>query len=290
MADNILDFESLGKKAADLLSKGYDAGKLKVSAESSASNGVKFSADGKTKLGTDDPVEGSLKVTYKNKEKGIKVDEKWETSGKVSSTVTASDVGVDGLELALGVSYEEENNKASQSGKLTVKFANEHAAVGVVGKMVRGSKPTIDVDLTAGHAGFIAGVAAGHDGANRKPVDVKVSYVERPVQVTFSGENNFGTLGLSFYHEVSSCWNTAGAVSWERGTSKPKIEIGGECKCDGGSKVKAKVDSDAQVSCSMTQDIHSGVSATLSCSTDGKKFLSASPEAVKIGFALKFSD
>merc|ERR1711916_110302 len=109
---------------------------------------------------------------------------------------------------------------------------------------------------------------------------------ERPVQVTFSGENNFGTLGLSFYHEVSSCWNTAGAVSWERGTSKPKIEIGGECKCDGGSKVKAKVDSDAQVSCSMTQDIHSGVSATLSCSTDGKKFLSASPEAVKIGFAL----
>merc|ERR1711916_255342 len=113
MADNILDFESLGKKAADLLSKGYDAGKLKVSAESSASNGVKFSADGKTKLGTDDPVEGSL---------------------------------------------------------------------------------------------------------------------------------------------------------------------------------KAKVDSDAQVSCSMTQDIHSGVSATLSCSTDGKKFLSASPEAVKIGFALKFSD
>merc|ERR1711991_701116 len=197
MADNILDFESLGKKAADLLSKGYDAGKLKVSAESSASNGVKFSADGKTKLGTDDPVEGSLKVTYKNKEKGIKVDEKWETSGKVSSTVTASDVGVDGLELALGVSYEEENNKASQSGKLTVKFANEHAAVGVVGKMVRGSKPTIDVDLTAGHAGFIAGVAAGHDGANRKPVDVKVSYVERPVQVTFSGENNFGTLGLA---------------------------------------------------------------------------------------------
>jgi hypothetical protein len=271
-------YSDLGKTAKNLLGDDYvESHKLKV--KSSTGSGVSYTVQA-VQPGYGESIDGDFSLQFPVS--GQKFTAKLFTSGKGTAELKLDTLGVKGLNAALLAGI------GKDVGTGTVEFKHGPAAITAIYDLFNKCLTTTAALAIApqGYAGFFV---LGVDGTASTPeftadkVNFCASFFdgaesECAVHVTDKGSKGM----LSYSHHVRPGFSVASQIAYD--TAKggaAKLTMGGACRLDGVTTVKAKIDSAGILSTSYIQEIRART--TLIMST---KFNVTSLDATKVGISL----
>lgn len=123
-------YEDLGKKARDVLTKGYNYGLLKLDVKTRTVTGVELEVSGVQNLENKNVV-GNLQTKYRFKDYGIAFAEKWNTDNELAIETIFSDL-CEGAKMSCELSmipiggYDGYTSDASPHGTKKIKLKGEY--------------------------------------------------------------------------------------------------------------------------------------------------------------------
>jgi len=276
----LVSFADVGKQAKDLLSKPFFAGSRKLTVVNKTADGVKFTVEGKQ--GADAKVTAELKAEFKDEPKGFEITEKWDNTNKISVEVALKDHVTPGLKFKGKGELTEATDKQISC---EVSASYEHEMFNGT-LTVDGMKRTAGLDLTAGSAGFVAGVSLptiNIQSQNLGDVHAKVGFVGTDYNAQASATKNFSAFGFSYWQKVSSDATVVGQFELPTEKPVPTFTIGGEYKTSADTTINAKADSTGKCTVAYSAVLRPGVTAGVCAEFDGCKL-----DGAKTGFSLKF--
>lgn len=285
-------FKDIGKPAEDLLfKKGWGTGSVSVSAKTSA-GATTFEASGShnNKKGE---ISGGLKVEYKNKARGIKVNEEWNTKNKLTGKVTFSKLA-DNVEASVGVAIEGGGKK--QSANATLGYTADAFRVNLAASGSKDDGATVGGDAVVSYEGGSLGVSTsyGVKAQALKGHHIKLGYkrAEYNAAVYIKDEidrDNKGahkqTYGVNYHHKVRDDLQVAGSLTWDR-VKKPVATFGAARRLDGATVSKIRADSEGRVGLALVSELAAGLSVNASTVIDARNLSSGS--ATQFGLGVTF--
>jgi voltage-dependent anion channel protein 2 len=270
-------YSDLGKTAKKLLGDDYiESNKLKV--KSSTASGVSYTVQAEQK-GYGENIDGDFSLEFPAA--GQKATAKLFTSGKGTAEIKLNSLGVKGLNATLLAGI------GKEVGTATIEFKHGPAGLTAVYDTInKCANATAAIAVAPqGYAGYCV-VAV--DGTVSTPsltadkLDLCLSFFdgaesECALHVTDKGARSM----LSYSHHVRSGFSVASQIAYDKPKESAKLTMGGACRLDGVTTIKAKIDSTGLLSTSYIQEIRD--KTTLIMST---KFNVTSLDAAKVGISL----
>jgi voltage-dependent anion channel protein 2 len=276
-------FADLGKEARDLLSKNFHFGTVKLETKTKTANGANFTLEGSQSTDSGD-VAGSLETKWTIAPYGINVTKKWNTANVLSGTVGVENKLVDGLKVDLDSTF------SPVTGKLSTKLKTDYT--GCVNLRATAdiassdfTAPSVNASAVFAYNGWHAGYQASYDTAASKLTENNVCLAYKAGDFTIHGAIvDASKCVYTLHHEVNKSLQVAAALKCDTG-SETGLTLGGKYALDDTAFVKAKVDNKLNLGLSYSQNMGSGVQATLSGSINGKAL---DQGGHKIGLHLNF--
>lgn len=272
--------KDLGKGAKDLLNKEYH-GNRKLKVTTKTANGVTFTTDGK--MAGNSSVLGSLSAKFKHSS-GIRINKlAVNTHGRVNGEVFMDDV-VDGA--TLNVKFEDGNagqdakgKDYGQSGSFGIDYADSSMTVGANFDVVNG--PTVDLNavfsatdeiLVGGNFKYNTGLDDDSGAADIEDYGIALGYSGSDFSAVLNAGKMFKQMDLSVLHQVDGDTSVAVKASYNTGSQKKSLTLGGSWALDKDTTFQAKVDSNANLSFNYIQQINSSIKLGASVGLDAKDF------------------
>lgn len=271
-------FGDIAKATKDLFSDDFDAGAVKLTLKSQATNGVNLKVKG-SRNNTKGTVSGSLESTYTNSN-GITFKEVWSTPKSECTT----EVSVKNA-LAKGTKLVAEAKFSPKAGFLGHTIKADYGAPGfyIDTKMVDMKS------LTAGGVfafnKFLVGAQSQFNEKGFKGYSAAVSYTDSDIIVT-SSVNGGNNVEGSIFHSPMPNVDAGVRFSYNRGSSDTTFELAGAYSLDSATSVKATINKDMAVGLAYTQTLRKGVKLGLSADI---KAAALSEDGHSLGLSLELN-
>jgi hypothetical protein len=240
-------FKDLGKKAKDLLGKGYETdAKKTVKISTKSSDGVTYSAEGVTSGNT---LKGKVGFALKHAD-GLTIKKLELNNSGVLNTEVTLDKAVDNVQFALNATLQPLNTESNDSAEVGVTYTADNFTANLKVSPLGNQSASANVlfkqdDFSAG-ASVTAGMTSGEEAS------VEVSGYD--FGLGYSYDNSVATLlltkqlsqaKLGFFRKHSSDLSFAATVTTDLTQSDapaaPAIEFGGAYIVDADTKIQAKL-------------------------------------------------
>lgn len=271
-------FKDMSKKSKDLLSKGFDANSS-VSVTAKASNGVKYTANIKSK--GEKAVAGDVGAEFKHSS-GFEVKKlAVSNDGKLSSDINLTGV-VDNTTFGLSVvllplDLLADDGKGKEKAEVNVRHEHEKFSAGLTVSPVGPTSASLDLSVAAIDNVVIGGSYQGHldDAWEHSEAQAAISYSTGDSAVALGASKLFQKFQLSGFHQHNADLAFAASVGLTReDPRKASISVGAAYNLDADTSVKAKLDvpsastDDASLSLSFKQKINANVRLTAASKID----------------------
>eukprot|EP00276_Gloeochaete_wittrockiana_P005685 CAMPEP_0184656364 /NCGR_PEP_ID=MMETSP0308-20130426/16450_1 /TAXON_ID=38269 /ORGANISM="Gloeochaete witrockiana, Strain SAG 46.84" /LENGTH=273 /DNA_ID=CAMNT_0027093461 /DNA_START=71 /DNA_END=892 /DNA_ORIENTATION=+ len=264
-------FSDIGKTAKDILTKNYSYDK-KLDLKSSTPSGLSFSASGSSLTGG--PVAADF--TLKHKVGPAVVSTKIDTNGRITGDVEFADKVAPGVKVTVKGSYPEPQ---------VASVAAEYKADTFTATVSVDSKLVLNASAVVGYHGVIVGGVAEYDTNKGAPTkyDLGVSYSTPAYVLSGILRNKLSELAGSYVQHINSSTSLAAELVHKFADKKELFSLGVLYKLDKTAVAKVKVDSEAVVAASLSQEIRQGVSLVLSTQVNSKTL---DKDSHKLGISL----
>ncbi|CAH0564091.1 unnamed protein product [Brassicogethes aeneus] len=273
-------YSDLGKKAADVFSKGYHFGLLKLDCKTKTAGGVELSTGGNSNQDSG-KVFGALETKYKVKDPNVTFTERWTTDNNLFTEVCVADYFVTGLKTSGNVTFSPPTGETK--GTVKTAFCQEKVAINADFNISK-DKPIINAAAVVGHQGWLAGYQAAFDVNDIKLTKNNFALGFQTSDFVLNTSVMDGQVFRgSFYQKLSPKLETAVQIAWKSDNQETQFGLGTTYVLDQDASVRAKVDNKSLVGLGYQQRLRDGVTLTLSLLIDGQNFNSGGH---KIGLAL----
>eukprot|EP01135_Chromosphaera_perkinsii_P008363 Nk52_evm1s1303 gene=Nk52_evmTU1s1303 len=274
-----IKYGDLGKQAKDLYNKNYGFGEIKVELKSKTDSGVEFTAVG-TKNNKSGAIFGNLETAYKYKEHGISFTEKWNTKNVLNTEIAIEDAIAKGFKVNVESSFAPNTGEKTANINATYKQDLFFSTCDL--DLFNG--PTISTSTCVGLEGCYAGVETSYNVQNGalKKTNFALAY-KASDYIFHAALNDMAKVNASVFHACSSNLSSCAQIQWNRNNSDTLFAVGTHYKLDSQAFIKARIDNNAQLGVSYTQNLRKGVKLTLSALVDGKQL---NTDSHKLGLGL----
>lgn len=275
-------YSDLGKQARDIFSKGYHFGLWKLDCKSKTASGIEFNTAGHSNQEYD-KVFGSLETKYKVNDYGLTLTERWNTNNTLFTEVAVQDQILEGLKMALEVSFQPSTGE--KNGKFKVGYGHENIKLDAdVNADLQG--PLINASAVLGYEGWLGGYQTAFNSQAGSLVmnNLALGYSAKEF-ILHTSVNDGQVFNGSIYHKTSDKLDYGVQLSWTSGeNSNTSFGIGAKYQLDKDAAVRAKVNNERHIGLGYQQKLRDGVTLALSTLIDGKNFNAGGH---KIGVALE---
>jgi len=277
-------FSELTKSTKDLLEKHFPAGVVELEVNTTASNGVKFTATGVH----DEKVTGieaELKAKYTNKANGLCMTNKWTSQNVLGVELDLCDSIVDGLKLGVNSQFFLLRNSVAVrvNGGYRRDWLNMNASLDVFGG------PTVSADAVVKVQGLFAGVDVTYDVPTNQlsKYDVAVGMNHNEYSLAVMAKKQLSVFSASVFHRARPDLLTGCTATWDKGAKASNVvfDFGSQYHLDRDAFVKGKIDSNGRIGLSYTQNLRSFLKVTLGCLIDSKHL---GQNSHKLGLSVTF--
>jgi len=276
------NYSDIGKRDADLLSKDYPIGQVKLELKTVTENGVDFTVNGHhdNKTGT---IFSELKTKFFDKKNGLTFTQGWTANNTLNTKVELENKIAKGLKLDVNATY------LPASGQRNAKVGLEYKQSGL------NSRANVDLfkgpifvgDWTFGRDGFLLGAEVGYDILDGKVTRYNTSagFVSPEYSFTVHTASCMTVYSGSYYHRVSPDVEVGGKAVWDSKvkSSTVGIEVGTKYCLDKDAFVKAKIDNSGKLSLGYSQMLRPGIRMSIAGAFDTTR---PNENAHKLGLSL----
>jgi len=276
-------YADLGKKVKDVLTEKY-VSDLKVELKTTISNGPAVTA---SLVRKDSSVGlGDVEAKYNFKDFGVSAKTKHEFGAdKTKAELTFENKPVEGSKVQVeGVV----RNKASESGKVTVSYAEGSVAGSVFADAV---KKELGSAVVVGSQGVSLGVDVAYSVAASKLTkqDATLGYSAKDLVFNVSLTKDYSTVGVSVFRDVAKYTGSntvlAAEYAYDRSSATQSFTVGSLTRFDGpDNQVRFKLDNTGKLDTVLVGNVSKDTVVSFSASFPAKAF--ASPA---FGLALAFT-
>ncbi|XP_019195594.1 PREDICTED: mitochondrial outer membrane protein porin 2-like [Ipomoea nil] len=253
-------FSDIGKKAKDLLTRGYISDhKLSVSTYSDTGVALTSTAVKKGPRST-----GDVSVQYKYM--NILADAKVDTESNISTTLTFTDI-VPSTKTIASLKFPDYN-----TGKLEVQYFHHHATLSTVVALKH--SPIVDLSVTLGTPTFALGAEASYETASGKltkyTAGISLTRPHSCAAIILSDKGD--TIMASFMHHLDAKKKTAavGEISRKLSSNENTFTVGGSCAVDHLTNVKLKLNNHGRLGAVLQHTVIAKSVLTISSEFDTK--------------------
>lgn len=254
-------YADLGKNAKDLFTKGYHYGQVKLEASSKAANGTEFKTVCSSPNDTG-RISGSVEGKQKWRDYGLTVTTKWNTDNIFSTTAAIENQFVDGLKVTFDTTLAPHTGKKTAKVKTVFKHEYAHVTADID---VDENGATLRNSSVFGYSGFQAGFNAAYDTSKSQLAGYSFAagYAASDFSVQGTVNRNSEFMGRLF-HQVSRQLEAGAQLQWAAGSSTVEFGVAGKYKPDSTSALRFKLNNQAHLGLSYSQDLRPGVQLTFS--------------------------
>jgi hypothetical protein len=271
-------FGEVLKTVKDHLTKEFPGDKSKVELTSNASNGTTF-VSSLTRSFDNGSYVGLFNPKYKNVEWGLNASGSVDTKGEIKAEASyAADSLLEGLKGTLLGQTGGDPKNAPVKATVELKHGPNFTGTASLDLFHPTNGTTLTVGLVAGYEGFIGGLQPEIviEKQELTTLNGALGYRAKDFEAFISGERKGEDLTAkgSYFHTLSSSFKVGGEVEvnvHKLKEEKPKFSFGGAYKFDASSSAKLKVNSDALVNWSYTQQFNPSVKLTFGGAVDAKQ-------------------
>ncbi|KAK8937954.1 Mitochondrial outer membrane protein porin 5 [Platanthera guangdongensis] len=247
-------FSDIGKKAKDILTRGYSSDQ-KLSISTSSASGVVLTSSAVKKGGLY-TLDVSTQYNYKNALIDVKVD----TDSNITTSVTYLE-DAPNVRAAFLFKLPDYN-----SGTLEVQYFHDHAALASSVAMKR--SPVVDFSATFGAHGIVFGAEAGFDTASgvltKYNAGLGVKKPELDVSVIVADKGD--TIRASYLHHFDKKQNSSAVAEITKrfSTNEKTFSVGGAYEMDPLTTVKARLNNSGKLGALLQHGVKPNLIMTLS--------------------------
>jgi len=248
-------FSDIGKKAKDLLGKGFPAHEVKLELKAVTPR-TTYTASVTEKKCEKSPVSGELKAEFEDGDWKVTTTYPTDCDPKVALEYNVSQVS--GLKLE--VEGQTSPDPSKRSAQLGLGYKREHLNFSTKFKP---QKASLTSSLVLGYENALFGVdVCGSADGGVDSYNVATAYVEKTHQLAFFARKRFTNFGASLYYQKNAQTEIGTSVSYEAG-AKSVLEFGAKHVLDQDSSIKAKVDSEMRLGVGYSQKLRPSIVAVL---------------------------
>jgi len=249
-------FSDIGKKAKDLLGKGYPAHEVKFELKTRTPH-TEFTSTVTQKEKDKCPHTGELKAEYKEGDIKVTTTYPTHTDPKVAVEYNAQS-------LVAGLQLDAEFQTSSEASKRNLQVGLGYKRDGLnFSTKVSPQKTKFQTSAVLGYQNGLVGVdLCGNADGGVNCYDVAFAYTEKSYQLAFFAKDKLSEFVGSLYYKKNDKTEVASKLTFKQGGT-PLLEFGAKDILDQDSSLSAKVDSNMTVGVGYSQKLRPSITAIL---------------------------
>jgi len=283
-------FKNLGKSTKDLLTKDYEQNLPALKFETKTDNNATVTIEARRDTKKDEVIVDPFQIKRELPERGFTFIGKATTNRRLTGEFSVSDKIAKGLKLTTSAStilVTKPDQNPENTAKLSIEYTRDNLAVTADLELV---KRVAYVSTVIGNKSLALGgeiEANLLDGILSK-YNVTGAYYANNFVLNAFARDQLQSIGSSFFRKVSDNYAAGGEFTYRLNASDATFTLGGECKFDKDSSMKAKVDSKGILSLSYIHNFRKNIRSVFSTQIDALHLNKG--DAMRIGFGLTITD